>query len=352
MELKQLGWSSFFEHQLAQYCHTDLVPARVTEELKGFLRVRSALGESLAETRGKVHYQAENRADLPAVGDWVMITNREAGRARIQSILRRRSKLSRKIAGRQPREQILATNLDTVFVVTSFNRDFSPRRLERYLALVSDSGARSVILLNKADLCLDPSPYLDEINQVALGTPVHVLSALEELGLETLHQYLAPGETATFVGSSGVGKSTIINALVGLDCLPVQPIREGDDRGRHTTTSRQMLFLRDRGIVIDTPGMRELQLLDNQQGVRHAFPDIAQLAQACKFRDCRHGGEPGCAVEDAVLNGVLDRDRLANHHKLLAELHYQERKLDPVAARKEKQKWKKIHKAMRHNAKA
>ncbi|HKN62352.1 MAG TPA: ribosome small subunit-dependent GTPase A [Candidatus Acidoferrales bacterium] len=359
VDLKSLGWNSFYEGYCADDLYRDLTPARVTEELKGFQRVRAADGEYLAEIAGRVRHLAEDRDDLPAVGDWVGIAPRpNEGRARIEAIFPRRTKLSRKVAGRVTSEQIVAANIDTVFVVSSLNHDLNVRRIERYLAIVWNSGARPVILLNKADLCADAAALAAEVEFAAPGVAVHTMSAAESNGLGHIYSYLKPGETAALIGSSGVGKTTIINALLAetLDGehvaaasnqLRVQSVREGDDRGRHTTTSRQMIFLPSGGILIDTPGMREIQLWDSEEGVDKAFEDIERLFANCRFRDCGHTGERGCAVETAILNGELDRSRFENYRKLEAELNFQRRKNDPEYAREVKEKWKQIHKAAR-----
>jgi ribosome biogenesis GTPase / thiamine phosphate phosphatase len=350
LELRDLGWNSFFEGYFSDLGRAALVPARVVEELKGFHRVRSGNGEYLAQIAGRVRYQAEDREDLPAVGDWVALAlSPEEGRARIDCILPRRTKLSRKVAGRVQGEQIVATNLDVVFVVSSLNLEFNLRRIERYLTVAWDSGAQPVVLLNKVDLCSDADARAADVARVSLGVPVHLLSAREGAGLEALGKYFTQGETAALIGSSGVGKSSIINALARGQSLRVQPVREGDDRGRHTTTSRQMILLPGGGVVIDTPGMRELQLWDSDQGIAQAFEDIEILARRCRFRDCSHRGEPGCEVEAAILSGLLDRERLENQRKLEAELRFHQRKQDPRLARELKDEWKRVHKAMRHN---
>jgi len=345
--LVDLGWNSFFENAFLDLDDSALMPVRVVEEFKGIYRVRGSR-EYTAQIAGKIRYLAKAREDFPAVGDWVTITLAKEGQARIECILPRKTKLSRKVAGRELSEQVVAANVDTVFLVSSLNREFNLRRIERYLTVVWDSGATPVVLLNKADLCVDAEAQAREVENIAPGIPVLLMSAIQGTGVESVRSYMPRGQTAAFVGSSGVGKSTIINALSGATLLRVQPVREDDDRGRHTTTSRQMIFLPGGGIVIDTPGMRELQLWESEKGLSRAFEDIAALAENCKFRDCAHGGEPGCTVETAILEGQLGFERLENYRKLQAELRFQERKADPEMARQEKERWKKIHKAMRH----
>jgi ribosome biogenesis GTPase / thiamine phosphate phosphatase len=346
--LKELGWNGFFEQILSDSKTAGWTLARVTAEHKGYLQAQTEEGNLLASVSGKLRHRIAGTGDWPAVGDWVELRCEASKlRGRIERVFPRRSKLVRKVAGRQVQEQVLAANLDLVFIVSALNQDLNLRRIERYLAMAWDSGAQPVLLLNKADLCVTAEEVVQQVQGVAPAVKALLLSAETGAGVEELLQMIGVGTTTAFVGSSGVGKSTIINRLLGDELVRTQPVRQSDDRGRHTTTSRQMHFLPAGGIVIDTPGMRELGLWENSAGVERAFDDIQALAQECRFRDCTHGAEPGCAVHDAIRHGDLSEERLENLQKLEAERRFLERKVDLVAATREKDRWKKIHKAMR-----
>jgi ribosome biogenesis GTPase len=331
--LKELGWSEFFEKQVAS--ESELIPARLAEENRELYRMFSEQGEFLAELSGKLRHEIQSRADLPAVGDWVQVQPRGENRATIHRVLRRKGKFSRKIAGRKTEEQIVAANVDVVFLVSSLNREFNPRRIERYLTLASDSGARPVIVLNKVDLrgTSDAEALRSEAECASMGLLVILASATRGDGLPELRAMLRGDRvctescvTAALLGSSGVGKSSLINALLGNEQLPTQAVRDNDDRGRHTTTSRQLLLVSGGGVLIDTPGMRELQLWDAADGIGRTFGDIQELAACCKFRDCKHQSEPGCAVRAAVESEALDAGRVESFHKLEREEQFLEAK--------------------------
>jgi ribosome biogenesis GTPase / thiamine phosphate phosphatase len=299
--------------------------------------------ECHAEISGRFRHEAVSRADLPAVGDFVGVQGLPGeNKAIIQRVLPRRSKLSRNNAGATTDEQILAANVDTAFIVSSLNLEFNQRRIERYLTMIYNSGAQPVVLLTKADLCSDIDGAAAEISAVAPGVPVLAVSALIWQGLDQLAPYLGSGKTVVLLGSSGVGKSTLANCLLGRDELATRAI-SFDDKGSHTTTARHLLMLPQGGMIIDTPGMRELQLWDGGEGLSAAFDDIEALGATCRFGDCGHESEPGCAIKQAIADGTLSAERYESYIKLRRELAFHARRQDLSLQRAEKAKWKKIH---------
>lgn len=341
--LPAFGWSEFFENHFRPYAAEGYTAGRIALEHKQLYRVYTEHGELLADITGKLRHEAISRADLPAVGDWVVLRPRpEEGKATIHAILPRRSKFARKTAGERTEEQIVGANIDTVFLVMSLNQDFNLRRIERYLIVAWNSGASPAIVLSKADLCAEVATRVEEIQAVAAGVPLHVISIVTQEGLDALTPYFRSGQTVALLGSSGVGKSTLINHLLGREQQRVQAVREDDDRGRHTTTHRELILLPQGGLVLDTPGMRELQLWDGQEGMPRAFDEIEELASRCYFRNCQHQDEPRCAVREALEVGALDPARYRNYDKLQRELHYLEIKQDKGAQIAEKKKWKKL----------
>ena len=312
MTLTDLGWNGFFAAAFAPWAEQGFVPARVVAQ-KGLNQVSTGDAEHYADLSGKLRHELQEPGSLgpPAVGDWVVLRPPTGdGRAMIHAILPRRSKFSRKTAGQRTEEQVVAANVDTIFLVSGLDGDFNPRRIERYLTAAWDSGAQPVVVLNKLDCCKDPEACLLETEAVALGVAVHRVSALTGENCEELTSYLVQGRTAGFLGSSGVGKSTLINRLLGREVQRTGEVREGDDRGRHTTTHRELFRAPTGGLLIDTPGLREIQLWEGDQGIESAFPEIEELAERCRFADCQHRGEPGCAVEAAVASGELSAERM------------------------------------------
>jgi ribosome biogenesis GTPase / thiamine phosphate phosphatase len=349
MNLDLWGWNDFFANHFEPYRHQGFTVARVVIECRNSYVLQTENAELSAEITGKLRYRAIERQDFPAVGDWVVIRSREReGAATIHGILPRRNKFSRKNVGAETTEQIVATNVDTVFLVSGLDGDFNPRRIERYLILAWESGANPVIILNKADVCPNLEACLREVSAIALGIPIITISAATSQGLEELQPYLQPGQTVALLGSSGVGKSTITNQLMGETVQTVQTVRQRDNRGKHTTTHRELMVLPTGGLIIDTPGMRELQIWTGDESISGTFADIEELAQQCRFSDCQHQREPGCAVRQALQNGRLDESRFLNYQKLQKELKYMERKQDQREYIAEKEKWKKITKSMRN----
>jgi ribosome biogenesis GTPase / thiamine phosphate phosphatase len=343
--LVELGWRPVFAEAFAPYADRCL-PARIALEHQHIYRVYTTGGEMLARVRGRLRHQAERREAFPAVGDWVALTPGGATEeAAIEALLPRTSRFSRKVAGELTEEQVVAANIDTVFLVTGLDHDFNLRRIERYLTTAWDGGARPVILLNKADLATDLGAIVAEVETIACGAPVHAISSRTHIGLDALPRYLGVGQTGAFLGSSGVGKSTLINALLGVERQRTREVRESDSHGRHTTTNRELLVLPGGGLLVDTPGMREVQLWEGS--LADAFSDVDALGEQCHFRDCRHEEEPRCAVRAAVADGRLDAARLDSFRKLQRELAALVRRQDQLAQIAEKRKWKVIHKSMR-----
>jgi ribosome biogenesis GTPase / thiamine phosphate phosphatase len=324
MELTKLGWNADLDQQFAPYQAKGLVPARVAVEDKHFFRVWTADAELLAQVTGKtLHESRRAPAQLPKVGDWVavkLVPNEE--KAVIQAILPRRTQLSRKLTGRDTTEQILATNIDTAFMVTAADASFNAARLERMLVMAHESGARPVVILNKIDLCDDLEAKLAEATRVAGDALVLAACALTGRGVKKLAELIKPGDTVVFIGTSGVGKSSLINRLYGEDIQATVEVRANDAKGRHTTSWREMIFLPQGGVVIDTPGMREFHIWIAGEGAKEAFPEIEALSLRCHFRDCTHAKEKKCAVLEALTAGTLPRERYENFVKLQLEIRY------------------------------
>jgi len=320
IDLKDYGFGERFAREAALY--EDLFAARVSEQHHDLYRVVASSGEIDARVSGRFAHTADDETCFPAVGDWVMIDRLDdrTGSAIIHHVLPRKSMLVRQSAGLRSSGQVISANIDTIFICMSLNEDFNVRRIERYLAIAWDSGATPVIVLTKADLCADLPYRLSELNEVSIGVDVITCSAAAGTGFDEIESHIEPGKTIAFVGSSGVGKSTIINRLMGRDVLDTQAVREDDGKGRHTTTHRQLLLLPQGGIVIDTPGMRELQI--HSANLTKAFEDVEAIAAQCRFSDCSHRTEPGCAIRAAIADGTLSEERFASYNKLQREAVY------------------------------
>ena len=348
MTLTDLGWHAYFGAIWQDYAAQELIAARVVGQQRGLWRVAGNFAECWASAAGKLREDTERGSAWPVVGDWVAIQPLDADeRAVIHAVLPRRSQFVRKVAGKRVEEQVIAANVDSALLVMALDGDFNPRRLERYLTQCWDSGARPVIVLNKADACADTAARLEKVERVSMGVPVIALSARSGDGVDALAEFLVQGQTLVLLGSSGVGKSTLLNRLLGRERQSVREVREKDSRGRHTTTSRELFALLNGALVIDTPGLRELQLWGAAEGMMHAFADIEQLAARGKFKNCGHEREPGCAVQAAIASGELDAARLENLRKLRREDEFLRRKIDPGARSAETHRVRKLMRGVR-----
>jgi ribosome biogenesis GTPase / thiamine phosphate phosphatase len=347
MFLESLGADAAVRSLFESHAARGLMPARVAVSQRDRYRLLTEGGELTAEPSGVLWHRTAGRACMPVTGDWVAARGVAAGEAIVEAVLPRRTVFSRRAAGRREDEQPVAANIDLVFLVCGLDGDFNLRRLERYLALAAEAGAEAVVVLNKADLCVDVGMRVAESAVVARGAPVVPASTIAAGGLDGLRAFLGYGRTVALLGSSGVGKSAIVNSLLGEERLRTQAVRESDSRGRHTTTRRELIPLPGGGAVIDTPGMRELQLWAGQDSVDRTFDEIAEMAAACRFRNCSHSGEDGCAVAGAVAEGALSAERLRSYRKLAAEAKRHEEATDRMAAAERKRKDKALHRGIR-----
>lgn len=339
--LEQLGWCPHFETALRQDERQQVKVARVSLTEKQQYRISSPEGEFRAVVTGRFRHLAPHPADFPTTGDWVIYDRESRDElALIREVLPRKSRIARMVAGRRSDEQLIAANVDHIFIVTGLDDNFNLRRIERYLCVCRDSGATLWIVLNKADLLQNRSEVLKRVEETRLGCPFILTSSYTGEGLELLRQAIRPGQTVGFIGSSGVGKSSLINALMNLTVATTAEVRSSDSRGRHTTTQREMYFSDEGIILMDTPGMRELQLTANEDSVRENFADIALLAMQCRFADCSHTHEPDCAVRASIEEGLMEAGRLENQNKQLKEVHFQENRGNKRESSLGKKRWK------------
>lgn len=345
MNLNLYGWDDSRNQEISNFDNTDSVPGRITSSSRGIYSVVTTSGEARAELSGAFRYKTVSNIEFPVVGDFVLM-RKVADLFIVEKIMKRKSLLKRKAPGNSAEEQILASNLDYVFLVFGLDggRSFNVRSIERLLTLVWDSGAAPVIILNKADLSEDPELYQAEAEAVSMGVPVIISSATSGLGLDGIRAVLGKGRTGLFIGRSGVGKSALTNALMEKDIIETGEVRLDDRKGRHTTTSRDMFLLPWGALLIDSPGIREIQLTGDVSSVSETFSDIKEAAANCRFNDCGHDSEPGCAVQEAIQTGFISEERYRSYQKHLNEINYQQRRGDMRLEMLEREKWKAIHK--------
>jgi len=345
--LEAFGWGEPFAGAFHGHAALGRAPGRIVVEDRGRYLVQTAVGEVTASISGRFRFDAgDDPAAYPTVGDWVALDARDPDNAIVHGMLPRRTAIRRLNPGRRTEAQVVAANVDVGLIVTSMNQEFEPRRLERYLAAVWESGSRPAIVLSKADLADDPDAYRSRAEAVAPSVPILPISAVTGAGVDAVRTLLARGQTLVAIGSSGVGKSTLVNALAGRELMAVREVRLDDDRGRHTTRRRQLMVLPDGSLILDTPGMRELATWDGD-GLAASFADIEAIAAECRFGDCSHRGEPGCAIAVALAEGRLDPPRLDGYRKLVREAAHLERRQDALARSEERRRWKVIHKSVR-----
>ncbi len=346
--LNYLGWDEFFENNFMQYVQQQFSAARVAVENKTNYLLYTSFGEASGEISGKLFFNSESSSELPKVGDWVAVSLFDNNtKAVIHNVLPRKTKISRKSADKKTEEQIIAANIDVVFIVQSLDENFNINRMERYLAAVNQSGALPVAVLNKADICDDADYRKQLVENVQPGVDVINVSALTGGGVDCLRKYFCLGKTIVFVGSSGVGKSSLINTITGVEIQKTNSMSDATSKGKHTTTKRELIVLPEGGLLIDTPGMREFGLWDAEEGLSKTFSGFEELALKCKFKDCTHTHETNCAVVEAVENGSISKQQYENYIKMRKEIKYLETKQDIFAKLEEKRKWKNINKEIK-----
>ena len=349
--LEKFGWEAFFDEGFKPFLKKGYTPGRIAVQQKGRYTVYTALGELQGKVSGKMRYQAQGQQDLPTVGDWVVIRTRpEEGTATIHEILPRKSGFSRRMAGDKDEEQVIAANIDTAFLVSGLDGDYNLRRIERYLVVAWESKAQPVVILNKSDLCENVDQVVKEVEAITSGAPVLLTSAIDHKIPEQFLTYLKEGTTSVLLGSSGVGKSTLVNHLLGKETQRVHKVRNKDSHGRHTTTYRELLIMPSGALIIDTPGLRELQLWDVDGGMDDTFDDIVQFASQCRFRNCQHQMEPGCAVRIALEEGNINKERFNNFQKMQNEIAFKNKRYDLNAAKNDKAKRHQSSSAHKKNA--